>query len=228
MVPAEGGPKFLKRQSSWHRRRRSKILGVSLNHWKGRGGGGSPPPPTVCGRSNTSLVLWCGAVRCAAGAVTKRNKKGVCNANRDEISWGRSLLRSEDMAKTQEHRKTVFNNPPSTARALRKRIAVCCWPLRQRCPVASRPRVPLTSRSGHLSLSGGRGGGLGGIRREGASEVALQAIRKGVGGGCQSGWVRLLSVTNAMKVGTCRQGDGGWAYAGRPGGGGAGGAPMHS
>ena len=59
MVP-EGGPRVSKLQSSWHRRRRSKILAVSLKHWKGRGGGGgagggTPPPPTVYGCSNTSL-----------------------------------------------------------------------------------------------------------------------------------------------------------------------------
>ena len=40
MVPAEGGLKILKLRSSWHRRRRSKILDVSLEHWKGRRGGG--------------------------------------------------------------------------------------------------------------------------------------------------------------------------------------------
>ena len=60
MVPAEGGQKILKRKSSWHRRRRSKLLAVSLNHWKERGrrggGGGTPPlPPAVYGRSNASL-----------------------------------------------------------------------------------------------------------------------------------------------------------------------------
>ena len=38
MVPAEGRPKNLKLKSSWHRRRRSKILAVSLEHWKGRRG----------------------------------------------------------------------------------------------------------------------------------------------------------------------------------------------
>ena len=56
MVPAKGGLKDLKRKSSWHQRRRSKILAVSLTHWKGGGGAGvSPPPPAVHGRSNTSL-----------------------------------------------------------------------------------------------------------------------------------------------------------------------------
>ena len=67
--PPKAGRKFLKLQSSWHRKRRSKILAVSLKHYKrrregGRGSmgrevrgvrGGTPPPPTVYGRSNTSL-----------------------------------------------------------------------------------------------------------------------------------------------------------------------------
>ena len=39
MVPAEGGPNVLKRKSSWHQRRRSKTLAVSLKYWKGRRGG---------------------------------------------------------------------------------------------------------------------------------------------------------------------------------------------
>ena len=60
MVPAEGRPKIFKLKSSWGRRRRSKILALRLQHWKGRGGGGgsregTPPPPTVYVRSNTSL-----------------------------------------------------------------------------------------------------------------------------------------------------------------------------
>ena len=49
------------------------------------------------------------------------------------------------------------------------------------------------------------------IRREGTSEAAPEAVRQGVGGGCQSGWGRLLSVTNAIEVGTWCQGDSGWA-----------------
>ena len=46
------------------------------------------------------------------------------------------------------------------------------------------------------------------------------AIRQAVGGGCQSGWGLLLSDTKAIEAGTWRQGDTGWAYAGRPEGGG--------
>ena len=59
----------------------------------------------------------------------------------------------------------------------------------------------------------GRGQGCTG--RGGAPE----AVRQAVGGGCQSGWGRLLSVINAIEPGTCRQGDSGWAQAGRLGGG---------
>ena len=63
MVPAEGGPKILKRKSSWHRRHRSKNFGCEPQTLEGEGGGaggfggggGTPPPPAVYGRSNASL-----------------------------------------------------------------------------------------------------------------------------------------------------------------------------
>ena len=60
--PPKAGRKILKLTSSWHRRHRSRILAVSLKHWKGRKGGGvwggglTPHPPAVYGRSNTSLA----------------------------------------------------------------------------------------------------------------------------------------------------------------------------
>ena len=54
------------------------------------------------------------------------------------------------------------------------------------------------------------GGDQGDIRREGASEAAPEAVRQAVGGGCQSGWGRLLSLTSAIEAGTWRQGDSGW------------------
>ena len=50
------------------------------------------------------------------------------------------------------------------------------------------------------------GGGGGCIRWEGASQPAPEAVQKGAGGGCQSGWGRLLSVTNAIEAGIWRQG----------------------
>ena len=46
------------------------------------------------------------------------------------------------------------------------------------------------------------------FRREGASAAALDGVRQAVGGGCRSGWGRLLSVANAIEAGTCCQGDG--------------------
>ena len=45
---------------------------------------------------------------------------------------------------------------------------------------------------------GGGGRGEGCIGREGASEAAPRVVRQVVGGGCQSGCGRLLSVTNAI------------------------------
>ena len=54
----------------------------------------------------------------------------------------------------------------------------------------------------------------------GPSRGALEGMGPGqaVGGGCQSGWGRLLSVPNATEAGAWRQRDSGWASAGRPGG----------
>ena len=49
------------------------------------------------------------------------------------------------------------------------------------------------------------------ICREGAPEGAPAAVRQAVGGGCQSGWGRLLSVTIAIDTGTWREGDSGGA-----------------
>ena len=40
------------------------------------------------------------------------------------------------------------------------------------------------------------------IRREWTSEAAPEAVRQAVGGGCRSGWGRLLSVTIAIEPGT--------------------------
>ena len=57
----------------------------------------------------------------------------------------------------------------------------------------------------------GQGQRQGCIRRKGTSEAAPEAVRHAGGGGCQSGWGRLLSVANAIEAGACRQGDSGLA-----------------
>ena len=62
---------------------------------------------------------------------------------------------------------------------------------------------------GALAVQGGREQGC--IGGEGASEAAPAAVRQAVGGGCRSGWGRLLSVANAIEAGTWRWGDSGWA-----------------
>ena len=40
------------------------------------------------------------------------------------------------------------------------------------------------------------------LRREGTSKAAPEAVGQAVGGGCQSGWGRLLSVANTIEAGT--------------------------
>ena len=52
-----------------------------------------------------------------------------------------------------------------------------------------------------LGMTGCGGGGQGCIGREGASGAAREAVMQAVGGGCQSGWGRGWSVTNAMEAG---------------------------
>ena len=63
-------------------------------------------------------------------------------------------------------------------------------------------------------LKGGgvqEGKGWGCSRRGGTSEAAPDTVRQAVGGGCQSGWGRLRSVTNVIEAGTWSRGDSGWA-----------------
>ena len=82
-----------------------------------------------------------------------------------------------------------------------------------------------TARAPSHKARAGGGGGRDALEGEETSEAAPEAVRQAVGGGCQSGWGRLLSVTNAIESGTCRQGDSGWAQAGRSGKGGGGTSP---
>ena len=49
------------------------------------------------------------------------------------------------------------------------------------------------------------------IGRDKTSEVVPEAVGQAVEAGCQSGWGPLLSVTNGIEAGVCRQGDSGWA-----------------
>ena len=70
------------------------------------------------------------------------------------------------------------------------------------------PVKPAAQRRG---AARGQRGAPGMHERGGASEAAPAVVRQAVGGGCQSGWGRLLSVTNTIEAGACRQGDSGWA-----------------
>ena len=64
-------------------------------------------------------------------------------------------------------------------------------------PVMLLPHVILTTGGSRLQVQGC-------IRRAGTSEVAPEAVRQAVGGGCRSGCGRLLSVANAIEAGICR------------------------
>ena len=57
-------------------------------------------------------------------------------------------------------------------------------------------------RNSHFVIRGAGGGGQGCVRRDGTSEAAPEAVGQAVGGGCQSGWRRLLLVTNAGRLWT--------------------------
>ena len=79
--------------------------------------------------------------------------------------------------------------------------------------------------SGHMPIlpgGGSRTGGSGGYPRmhqKGSIKGGPVAVRQAVGGGCQSSWGRLLSVTNAIEAGAWRQGDGSWCAPWRDSGG---------
>ena len=82
-----------------------------------------------------------------------------------------------------------------------KSAAVCA----QRSPCA----VQNCLENGVLHSVGGMPCIQGCIRREGILDAVPEAVGQAVGGGCQSGWRRLLSVANAIEPGICRQGDSG-------------------
>ena len=82
-------------------------------------------------------------------------------------------------------------------------------------PTPAPARIPI-KQCDYTHSAGEEGGGQGCNRTEGAQ----RRLGRRLEGVCQSGWGRLLSVTNAVEAGTWRQGDSGWAYAGRPGKGG--------
>ena len=63
----------------------------------------------------------------------------------------------------------------------------------------------------HRAKTAGVDSNQGCIGREGRSEAAPEAVGQAVGGGCQSGWGRLLSVRIAIATGTGRWRDDGRA-----------------
>ena len=76
------------------------------------------------------------------------------------------------------------------------------------CHQGNKPSLPL--------CGGGGGGGTtvdeaqSGMHKKGRDLRGGPRSGYAVGGGCPSGWGRLLSVTHAIEAGTLRQGDSGW------------------
>ena len=85
MVPGEGEPKSFELKSSWHQRRWSKILPVSLKHLKewGGGGGSRGVPPLLLLRCTAVLIHhWEQGMRvaesnCGQLTVEKRLLKSI-------------------------------------------------------------------------------------------------------------------------------------------------------
>ena len=83
-----------------------------------------------------------------------------------------------------------------------KRQALCIAVLSMRCLCAAPTSLDSTSTPTPPPQAC--------MKMEGTSEAAPEAVRQAVGGGCQIGWGRLLSGTNAIAAGTCRRGGSGW------------------
>ena len=86
MSTPKGGRKILKRKSSWHRRRRSKILAVSLKHYKRRREGGRGSKGREVGGSGAvpPLLLRCTAVlihHCTPPAPVIKHQNNVKHAD---------------------------------------------------------------------------------------------------------------------------------------------------
>ena len=110
--------------------------------------------------------------------------------------------------------------PPAAKCNARGLLSVEVWSTVQRRAHPLSSPVMALGQQGNGAAGGARELGLHpraaqrmavGMHQKGTSEVAPEAVGQAVGGGCQSGWGRLLSVTNAVEAGTWRQRDSGWA-----------------
>ena len=112
MVPAESGPKNLKLKSSWPRRRRSKILTVSLKHWKGRGGGGLPPLLLRC---TAVLIHPCPSPWAPAGLQNSPRRRGIPRRRR---SAARRLPRPRPPKREVDAPRHVMPRGPPARRGI--------------------------------------------------------------------------------------------------------------
>ena len=163
-----------------------------------KGGGGGQNTPFKCGPHRNSGGGGGCPCKCSGGAqsavLAHRTPMGLClgqEAVRASCLCPRDV--APEMLPADLPTSDCSPAPPSTNQSMARE-----YPLYYHGP---HPRERL-----HVRLwTPCRRQGC--IRRGGPSE----AVRQVVGGGCQSGWGRLLSVTNAIEAGTWRHRDGGWA-----------------
>ena len=127
MVRAGGRPEILKLKSSWHRRRQSKNLAVSLRHEKGGGGyrgGGSPPPLRRC----TAVLIH----PSGGGGVDR----GCC---REKDFIGGALPHCAPCPLHNAHHSTRHTSGPPAARAM---------PQQRKSSVSTAPTSDRPSRCG--------------------------------------------------------------------------------
>ena len=171
-----------------------------------RGPGQSPVLPFACCVGSLRSDGRCG--RCAlwrgfrVGGAQWLAHWGLCRLLRGSFSGPCCALPSAFRSPTAC--LTVSVGTRSSLRMLRLRPVLLLVSL-------APPKKNMTTARGRFSSFQRGGGGAGCIRREGTSEVVPEAVGQAVGGGCQSGWGRVLSVANDIEPGTCRQGDSGWA-----------------
>ena len=160
------------------------VLETTAYAQRGRGEAGpqaSPAPASE--RDITTIQVW----RAAAGGGGERGS-----------GPGRGRRAGGDEGQRGDAAWGGRGRPPVGGRALFHNSAASPPPL---------PYPPTAYAHSDTSL----GPHQGCSRRKGTSEAAPEAVKQAVGGGCQSGWGRLLSVTNAVEAGTWRQGHSGWA-----------------
>ena len=187
---------------------RALPTGGRAAHWEACGGG------TGLGRSAGGVVE---VLRARGGRCIRRS----WSAEGGDVLWGTSAVpvqrpRAVTVTGGRLSKGCLDTGAPGgpTRVPMRLPCALCAPTMGAVCALHATVVRPLCPMSVHCRTLHAIPLGPGMHQKGGTSEAAPKAVRQAVGRGCQIGWGRLPSVTSAIKAGTCRQGDGGWACAG--------------